>query len=197
MGKLYVIMGKSASGKDTLYRLAMERHPELKPVVPYTTRPIRAGEKDGREYYFVTEETMRRMGQENRVVECRRYDTVKGTWFYFTAEDGQIDLENGNFCLISTLEGYLGIRNFYGKENVVPLYIQVDDFVRMERALHRERQQESPCIAEVCRRFLADESDFSERNLQEAEITDPIVNTTIESALAEMERRIASADRHW
>ena len=37
MGKLFVIMGKSASGKDTLYRLIMERHPELRPVVPYTT----------------------------------------------------------------------------------------------------------------------------------------------------------------
>ena len=118
MGKLFVIMGKSASGKDTLYRLIMERHPELRPVVPYTTRPIRAGEKEGREYHFVTDETLHRMEKENRVVECRCYETVKGLWNYFTADDGQINLEEANSCLISTLEGYMGIRNYYGVQPV-------------------------------------------------------------------------------
>lgn len=190
MGKLFVIMGKSASGKDTLYRLIMERHPELRPVVPYTTRPIRAGEKEGREYHFVTDETLHRMERENRVVECRCYETVKGPWNYFTADDGQINLEEANSCLISTLEGYIGIRNFYGAGQVVPLYIAVDDFVRMDRSLKREMEQKNPCVAEVCRRFLADEADFSEEKLQQAGITEEILNVSLQEALEEIEKRI-------
>lgn len=188
VGKLYVIMGKSASGKDTLYRLFMERHPKLRPVVPYTTRPIRAGEQEGREYYFTTEERMRRMEAERRVVECRRYETVKGPWFYFTADDGQIDLEQASSCLISTLEGFLRIRDFYGAENVIPLYIAAEDFVRLERSLARERQQGNPCAAEVCRRFLADEEDFSEEKLIRAGITDSIMNHELEGALEKIEK---------
>lgn len=190
MGKLFVIMGKSASGKDTLYRLVMKRHPEMKPVVPYTTRPIRAGEIEGREYHFVTEEMLHQMERENRVVECRCYETVRGPWNYFTADDGQIDLKNGNSCLISTLEGYLGIRDFYGASNVVPLYIVVEDFARMERSLKREMEQKNPCVAEVCRRFLADEADFSEEKLREAGITDKIPNESLEKAMEEIEKRI-------
>ena len=183
MGKLFVFMGKSASGKDTLYRLVMEKYRNLHPVIPYTTRPIRAGETEGAEYHFVTEEEMAKMQRRNQIVECRCYQTVKGPWYYFTAEDGQIDFEKGDFALISTLEGYEQIRNFYGGERVVPLYIEVEDMLRIERSLAREKQQEKPCVAEVCRRFLADEADFSEENLQRLGITDRITNISLEQAL--------------
>lgn len=183
MGKLFVFMGKSASGKDTLYRLVMEKYRNLHPVIPYTTRPIRAGESEGAEYHFVTEEEMEKMQRRNQIVECRCYQTVKGPWYYFTAEDGQIDFEKGDFALISTLEGYEQIRNFYGGERVVPLYIEVEDMLRMERSLAREKQQEKPCVAEVCRRFLADEEDFSEENLQRLGITNRISNISLEHAL--------------
>ena len=50
MGKIFYVMGKSASGKDTIYKELRERIPELKTVVLYTTRPIRAGETNGVEY---------------------------------------------------------------------------------------------------------------------------------------------------
>ncbi len=187
MGKLYVFMGKSASGKDTLYQLVRERHPELRPVIPYTTRPIRAGERQGAEYYFVSEVRMQQMKERGQIVECRCYQTVKGPWYYFTAEDGQIDFAKGDFVLISTLEGYEKIRLFYGEEKVVPLYIEVDDVLRMERSLARERQQEPPCVAEMCRRFLADEEDFSEENLKRLGIIRRIPNISLEEAMREIE----------
>ncbi|MCH5252585.1 MAG: guanylate kinase [Lachnospiraceae bacterium] len=187
MGKLFVFMGKSASGKDTLYREILKRNPTLQPVIPYTTRPIRAGETQGQEYHFVTEKEMRQMEQENKIVECRCYQTVKGPWYYFTAEDGQIDFEKGNYCLISTLEGYEKIRDFYGEKQVVPLYIEVEDFQRMERSLQREKKQEAPCVAEVCRRFLADEKDFSEEKLKAAKIDKRIMNEKLSEAIYQIE----------
>ncbi len=61
MKKLFVFMGKSAVGKDTLFAKTMSRHPELRTVVTYTTRPIREGEKNGDEYYFTDEENMNKM----------------------------------------------------------------------------------------------------------------------------------------
>jgi guanylate kinase len=179
-------MGKSAAGKDTLFQKILEEDPALKQVVPYTTRPVRQGEKEGVAYHFVSEDTMNDMRQQGRVIECRCYETVQGPWYYFTAEDGQIDFEQGDCCMISTLEGYEKIRDYYGKDKVVPVYIAVDDFLRMERSLAREKEQPSPCVAEVCRRFLADEEDFSGEKLKALEITDWIDNTDLSVALEQI-----------
>ena len=85
MAKIYVLMGKSASGKDTLYeRLLANPELALKKVIPYTTRPIRSGEQQGREYYFVDEAELERLRAEGRVIEHREYRTVHGPWHYFT-----------------------------------------------------------------------------------------------------------------
>ena len=56
MGKIFYIMGKSASGKDTIYKELIEKMPKFHSIVPYTTRPMREGEKDGVEYFFVDQE---------------------------------------------------------------------------------------------------------------------------------------------
>lgn len=54
MGKIFYIMGKSASGKDRIYSLlAAHKELNLKTLILYTTRPIRVGEQDGKNYYFV------------------------------------------------------------------------------------------------------------------------------------------------
>ena len=53
MGKIYYIMGKSASGKDTIYRRLMEDKTfAFHTLVPYTTRPMRSTEVNGRDYFF-------------------------------------------------------------------------------------------------------------------------------------------------
>lgn len=187
MGKLFVFMGKSASGKDTLYREILKQNPAVMPVIPYTTRPVRAGEIQGKEYHFVTEAMMRQMESMGKIVERRCYETVRGDWYYFTAEDGQIDFEKGNYALISTLKGYEKIRDFYGGENVVPIYIEVEDFTRLRRSLERERKQKNPCASEVCRRFLADEEDFSEEKLKAAGVDKRIVNESLSEAICQIE----------
>ena len=53
----------------------------------------------------------------------------------------------------------------------MPVYIEVDDDIRFLRAVEREKQQSSPKYAELCRRFLADNEDFSDEKLSEAGIT--------------------------
>ena len=162
MGKIFCVMGKSATGKDTIYqKLLHENELKLQRIIPYTTRPIREGEEDGREYHFCTEEDVQRLEAEGKIVELRAYDTVYGIWKYFTVNDGDIQLEKENYLLIGTLEAYIKIRDYFGSQNVVPIYIEVEDGERLIRAISREKEQDVPKYEEMCRRFLADAKDFS------------------------------------
>ena len=78
MGKIYYMMGKSSSGKDTIYKDIRKDLPELKTLTLYTTRPMREGEKDGVEYYFVTDEILEKYREEGKIIELRTYQTVYG-----------------------------------------------------------------------------------------------------------------------
>ena len=75
MGKIFCLMGKSNSGKDTIFKeLMKDKGLELKAIVSYTTRPIRTNECDGREYYFIDEITLQKYRNEGKVIEERNYN---------------------------------------------------------------------------------------------------------------------------
>lgn len=187
MGKLFCLMGKSSCGKDTLYkRILSEGNLPLKTLVSYTTRPIRSGETNGVEYYFLTEEQLTSLEQENKIIELRAYHTVHGIWKYFTVNDHQIDLLKNDYLVIGTLESFQTLRAYFGSDRLVPLYIEVDPGERLQRALNRERLQQEPKYAELCRRFLADEADFSLEKLTQAGITDIFHNNNLDDCLSEL-----------
>lgn len=190
MGKIYCVMGKSSSGKDTVYKKLKEQYKEFRLIVPYTTRPIREGEKDGVEYYFVDPEQFRAMKEDGKVIESRSYNTKCGIWTYFTADDGQIDLSAADYLLIGTLVSYQALREYFGEKAIVPVYLEVEDGLRLARALERERRQEKPKYAEMCRRFLADEEDFSEENLIKSGITERFGNEDFTECLNKIQRYI-------
>lgn len=190
MGKIYYMMGKSSSGKDTLYREVMKRFPGLCKVVSYTTRPMREGESSGVQYHFVDESELNRLEAEGKVIELRAYDTIHGIWKYFTVDDGQIDLYHNSYLMIGTLESYEKMQMYYGAGRVVPIYIEIDDGIRLERALKRERSQTRPKYKEMCRRFLADEEDFCEENLMRLGIDKRFENTDMETCLAKIAEEI-------
>lgn len=192
MGKIFYVMGKSASGKDTIYKKLLERLPGLKTVVTYTTRPIRDGETEGVEYHFTTAGQLEQFQREGKLIEIRTYDTVFGPWSYSTVNDGQINLAEENYLMIGTLESYRSTREYFGADKLVPLYIQVEDGERLTRALEREKQQKQPKYAELCRRFLADEEDFSEEKLEEAGIEKRYVNSGMEKCLSEIAETITT-----
>lgn len=178
MGKIYCLLGKSSSGKDTLFKMLLEESGlALKTIVPYTTRPIRVGEQEGVEYHFVTKGTQKKLEAEGKIIELRAYDTICGVWKYFTVDDGQIDLATDNYLVIGTLESYVKMRDYFGAEKLVPLYVEVEDGERLLRALTRERAQKEPNYAELCRRFLADSVDFSAERLKAAGICRWFENT--------------------
>lgn len=187
MKKIYCMMGKSSTGKDTLFKMLMEdQELSVKTLVPYTTRPMREGERDGVEYHFCDETRLKALEESSRIIELRTYDTVHGLWKYFTVDDDQVDLEKYSYLLIGTLESYLKIRDYYGKDRVIPIYIEVEDGLRLQRAVERERKESMPRYEELCRRFLADAVDFSEEKLTDAGIGKRFINEN----LSEIEHKI-------
>ena len=162
MSRIFCIVGKSCSGKDTLYaRILAQNRPGLIPVVPCTTRPRRPGEVEGQSYHFVTQEQLRQYENQGQVIEKREYHTTQGLWTYFTL---RFDLDTDRL-LITTLAGARALMDCYGPGHVRGVYLHVDDRTRLLRYIDRESRQARPDYAEVCRRFLADQTDFSAEQL--------------------------------
>ena len=103
---------------------------------------------------------------------------------------GQIALDKYDYLVIGTLESCQALKEYFGEEYVVPIYIEVEDGLRLSRALERERKQVSPQYAEMCRRFLADAEDFSEANLKKADIERRFRNVDLEECLEEIREYI-------
>ena len=189
MGRIYYLLGKSATGKDTLYKEILKRRPKLRTVTMYTTRPIREGETDGVEYFFTDREELERKLASGKVIESRTYQTIAGPWTYYTVDDGQFNAADDESCLmIGTLESYEKMCTYFEAGKMVPVYIEVPDGIRLLRAVKREENQKKPNYREVCRRYLADEKDFSEENLERLGITKRYQNTDMEMCLEEILR---------
>ena len=186
MGKIFCLMGKSACGKDTLYkRIITDKSLSIQTLIPYTTLPPRSGERNGVEYFFLSEQEQLQLEQQGKIIELRAYQTVQGVWKYFTVNDHQINLAQNDYLIIGTLESYLKLQNYFGADSLVPLYIELDNEERMRRAITREQMQKNPDYEELCRRFLADLEDFSPQHLEDAGIkrsfiNDDIVHCTLE-----------------
>lgn len=171
MGYLYVLMGKSATGKDSVYKnLIRNQELNLKQATTYTTRPIRDGEQDGVEYNFVGLEELKKFRQEGKIIEERYFDIVSDRWYYFTVDNGDIDLDSGNYLMINTIPAFTRLREYFGKNRVVPIYLYVRDILRLSRAVNRELNLENANPDEICRRYLADKEDFKEERLSLAGI---------------------------
>lgn len=184
---LYCIIGKSSTGKDTIFKRLLENKSlNLENVVSYTTRPIREHEVDGVEYHFVDEKKRDELDKAGKIIELRRYNTCYGPWDYFTVDDKSLDIESKDYLIIGTLESYEKIRDYYGKSLVRPIYIEVEDGLRLQRALNREKKQKHPKYNEMCRRFLTDDEDFSKEKLEKARVDRTFVNNDIKSTVNEI-----------
>ena len=193
MGHIFCLMGKSASGKDTVFsRLIDDKNLSLERMVPYTTRPMRSGEKDGVEYHFNDIAGLKNLRDNGKVIEERCYHTVHGDWHYFTVDDGNVN-DTDDYLMIGTLEVYTKLVSYFGSDRVVPLYIEIDDGERLQRALQRERSQDSPKYAEMCRRYLADCEDFSEEKIALAGIVKRYDTSNLEECIRSLKEDILSS----
>ncbi len=191
MGKIVYIMGKSSTGKDTIFKeLLRDNDYSLKTIVSYTTRPIRSGEQDGREYFFVDEERFQSLKASGKIIEDRCYPSAHGPWRYFTVDDGQFDFAD-NYITIGTIESYVKLTEYFGRDRLIPVLVELNDIDRLERAFNREKKQKYPKLTEMCRRFLADTEDFSEEKISAAGITARFENVNLRKCLDSIRAYIA------
>lgn len=188
MGKIFYLMGKSSTGKDTIYNKLLSKYPdELKRVVMYTTRPKREGEIEGKTYNYVTEKEYRDLKDKGLIIEERSYETIHGIWRYFTVKDEKLDLSNNDYLILGVLDSYVSTARYFGPEFVIPVYIEVEDGERLSRALKREKKPGNHRYSEMCRRFLTDTDDFSEDKLKAAGINRRFENINLYTCMSEIE----------
>ena len=138
MGIIVALLGKSASGKDTMLSKLISGLGFFR-VLPVTTRPMRPGEENGRDYEFVSREEFEEMDRSGRFIESREYNTLfdgkPDVWYYATARDS-IDLEKGNYTAIVDLAALRAIRSEFGS-SVVAVFLDVPETVRKKRCFSR------------------------------------------------------------
>lgn len=135
---VFVITGPSGAGKGTLIRALVERIPELEVAVSATTRPLRRGEREGREYWFLSEEEfIERIEagaflEEVQYVSGKRYGTLRSEIDRIAADE--------RICVLELeLEGALRVQGEV--PGSVTIFIAAD-VPELERRL-RERATES------------------------------------------------------
>lgn len=166
MGKIYMIMGKSGCGKDTVMRGIIAINKNIFPIIPYTTRSKRKGEVDGVEYYFKNDRHFTESMLAGKIIEHRTYHKTTGDVHYYTLHDEQFkQLESCDCIVIGTLDVYKSYAQHFGKDVVIPIYINVPELLRLERLLNREKVERKPDVIEICRRLVDDNKEFSYHEL--------------------------------
>ena len=177
-----MLIGRSSTGKDTIYKRLLNSDLCLKSIVLCTTRPMRDSETEGVEYFFKSNEDFEKDRQDGNIIEYRQYNTSQGIWTYYTKafEKGDED-----YIVIGTLQSYKSYVDYYGADVVIPLYISVEEEVLITRALEREKQT-GKNFTEMCRRFVADSEDFAESNLSKLGINRQFKNNDLDVCVKEL-----------
>lgn len=184
---IVMFIGPSSSGKDFFFDKTIKTFGFNK-IITHTTRPKRANEKDGVEYYFVDSDTIEKLDKENKLIERRDYNTIHGIWTYATSSLS-IDI-NQDYLVINTWQGYEKYLEYFGSDIVFPIYFNLDRDIRFERAYDREQKQKEKKYLELCRRFLEDEKDFSQEKIEKY---NPIIidnNGTVNETMEQLNREI-------
>ena len=152
--KLLILFGKSAAGKDTMLHYLEKAIPNSHIIVSHTSRPPRDYEIQDKDYHFVSLQEFEKLRDNYEMLE---YTYFNG-WYYGTHKS-EIKPDVINIGVFNPTGVYTLTHDWSDQIDILPVYIQVDDKTRLLRSLTREI---CPDCHEICRRFLADEAQFSQ-----------------------------------
>lgn len=160
MYTVVALIGEAGTGKDTILRSMMYKYGYgLHEIISHTTRPPREGEKNGVNYYFISEEEFNDKILNDQLLEYAEFNN----WYYGTALDA-LDENKINIGVFNPE----GIKNLQRDDiNLIVYRIVVPAKTRLLRQLNRE---ENPDVDEIIRRFHTDNLDFCDLNFQYIEI---------------------------
>lgn len=171
---IIVLLGKGGSGKDTVMNMIAKEYKNVQTVVSHTTRPMRKGEIEGKNYYFISDEKFYEMNKNKLFVEKRHYNVITddspqgcSVWFYGLAqEELENKLDKGHVIVVLDLQGYKELRKYYydhedlfKKTRLVSFYIDIDEEIRFKRYIQRDEITLAN-VKEGLRRMEADDRDF-------------------------------------
>lgn len=159
MKKIIVLLGASATGKDTVAKHISEKY-NIPMAISYTTRPMRSNETQGVEYYFISDGEMHEKFKNGEVIEHTSY-YIQSEDVSYTYANVVEEFEKGDYVLtILNPHGLYQFNKSQYKDNLVSIMLNCDDRVRLVRSLNRD---ENVNVNEVLDRFRRDELDFIER----------------------------------
>lgn len=184
--KIICILGKSSTGKSTFYNFLKE-HFNFNFIILHTSRESRPNEIDGVDYFFISKLEF------SYLISLDEFLTVNifNNWYYGISKNSITD-DNINIVVIDPA-GFLKLRDFYGKENVIGIYITAPLFTRVIRYIKREGGKFK---FELVRRFLADYKDFKKidklSNIHKIKGTKPlsVSKNTFEGIIAKWKENI-------
>jgi guanylate kinase len=163
-GKLVVISGPSGVGKTTILRRLLESLPQLIPSVSATTRPPRAGERDGVDYHFLTPEEFERRRADGRFLECCR---VYGRqhWYGTLVDEVTPRMAAGEWVVLEIdVEGTLSILERYPE--AVTIFVEPSHPDQLTQRLQGRGTESPEAMArrlEVARRELLEAHRYRHR----------------------------------
>ena len=145
---MLVVMGRSNTGKSEIVK-AIQQQQHFNKITTFTTRPPRAGEVNGEDYWFIQKEEFLQKIDEGFFAEWEKFTTVEGDWYYGSAKESY----SGDGVIILSPSG---VKTVLEKlHNITVVLIDADDEVIKERQRFRGDK-----IKEAERRFVQDIIDF-------------------------------------
>lgn len=132
---IFILVGSSGSGKTTIGEQFFGKHRE---IISFTTRDIRSGERDGIDYFFLTEEEALDKIRTNQVVEYTIYDSN----YYGLLKDEFDKKSNTNCYAILDYSGYLNVKKEYPEETI-GIFVDIDKELVLQRMLARGDSKEA------------------------------------------------------
>lgn len=137
MGKIIIFSAPSGSGKTTIVRSAFKHFPELVFSISATTREKRGVEKEGVDYFFISESEFKRMIDSNEFVE---WETFYGYYYGTLKSFINSNLEkNRSVVLEVDVKGALKIKNEY--PNAVAIFIKPPSIEELKNRLHNRKTE--------------------------------------------------------
>ena len=183
-GSLVVISGPSGVGKTTILRMLLDQLSELTPSVSATTRPPRAGERDGVDYHFLAPEDFARRRENGEFLECCRV-YGRDSWYGTLVEEVSPRLASGQWVVLEIdVEGTLSVLDRY--PDTITIFVEPSRPEQLDERLTRRGTESAEAIErrlEVARRELGQAHLYRHR----------VVNENVDDAVATIIEILRSA----
>ena len=184
---LFVVSGAAGTGKDSVVKALREAHPEIEKTVSATTRTMREGEVNGKNYHFLTKEQFETALAEGNIVEHTCYcENYYGT---LRSEVERHMEQQIPVILVIEVEGASNIKRMYPGSTTI--FVMPPDMKELERRLRYRGTEAEKVIQKRLRRAeteIARSADYDEH------VVNDVVDTCAEEIYSIIQKRIAEPD---